>query len=186
MHIINNPYDFSLPLVDLAKKMLDYGAKAQDVFDRIPNSPANADVNYTMEDHNIETEEKLVYPQMWDGLENTGLEYYNTSLLFNSKTGLRQYYRVKNKAQFDALYNRSAFKQNGTLYYLEVEEIPAYELADEQIFKVGDSTYKYSALHYAMALQYSDDNDQKNLGTALYWYYDAAKTYFDSVKEPAV
>lgn len=181
-YIIDNPADFSLPLVDLAKKMLDYGAKAQVVFDRIPDSPANAGISYEMEEHIITGN----YPNMVDGLDGTGLEYYTTSLLFNSKTGLRQYYRVRNQAQFDALSNRRDFKPNGNIYYLEVaEEIPAYELAKKQTFTIRSTTFEYSALDYAMALQYTGDTNEKNLGTAMYWYYAAAKTYFDSLKGAA-
>ncbi len=182
-YITDHPDSFSLPLVDLAKKMLDYGAKSQIVFDRLKNTDgtaipmANDGVDYAMQPHTIESD----YPDMTAVPENSGLQYYNTSLLFLTKTGLRQYYQVTDQAKFDALSNRAAFKQNGTLYYLEVEEIPAFELNDKQTFTVGGQTYAYSALDYAMKLQEKPQASMQNLGTALYWYYDAANTYFSGL-----
>lgn len=133
--------------------------------------------DYAMKPHAIESD----YPDMTAVPENSGLQYYNTSLLFLTKTGLRQYYQVTDQAKFDALSNRAAFKQNGTLYYLEVEEIPAFELNDKQTFTVGGQTYAYSALDYAMKLQEKPQASMQNLGTALYWYYDAANTYFSGL-----
>ena len=60
---------------------------------------------------------------------------------------------------------------------LTPEPAPVYDLN----FTVGGQTYAYSALDYAMKLQEKPQASMQNLGTALYWYYDAANTYFSGL-----
>ena len=75
------------------------------------------------------------------------------------------------------LTNKADFIENGSYHYLEVTDIPAYELDQKKTFRVGDDEHYFSALEYAALMQTKTD-PEKNLGTALYWYNQAAKEYF--------
>ena len=180
--ILNAPegtYNKQGLLVDLVKKMLDYGAKAQVQFDRqkdidgttVPLANVNAD--YTMESHVIGGDAPVMTVS-----EDTGLKYYGVSMVFLSTTTIRHYYKVLDKEKFDALSNRSDFKQNGTLYYLETEGIRADMLDYQYTFTVGSKNYSYSGLDYARKLQGRSTTAEQNLGTATYWYSTAADAYF--------
>lgn len=166
-------------LVDLAKKMLDYGAKSQVMFNRTKNTDgtsipfANADVEYTMQEYTIDRAK----PDMIHDLSDAGLTFAGTSVVFLSKTTLRMYYKVTDADKFNSLPNRDAFVQNGSYYYLQVQNIDAYSLNDAQTFAINGVEYYYSVLDYAVLLQ-SGTQTEKDLGTALYWYNQAAVSYF--------
>ena len=168
-------------LVDLAKKMLDYGAKAQVLFDRTKNKNgtlipfANENAGYTMQEHDIVIDKPS---KRSDAILNThGLKNVGTSLVFLSKSTLRLYYKVTDWEKFNELTNKADFIENGSYHYLEVTDIPAYELDQKKTFRVGDDEHYFSALEYAALMQTKTD-PEKNLGTALYWYNQAAKEYF--------
>lgn len=169
-------------LVDLAKKMLDYGAKSQVLFNRTKNTNgtaipfANQGVVYSMQEHEITFESD---PKRSDGYLNSdyGLKCVGSSVVFLSKNTLRLYYKVTDRDKFNNLSNKDKFVENGTYHYLEVTDIPAYELDQRKTFTVGSHEYYYSAMDYAAIMQ-TKTQEEKDLGTALYWYNQAAKEYF--------
>ena len=174
-------------LVKLAQTMLDYGAKSQVVFDRTKNTNgtsipmANEKVgDYQMAVHSLGN----TLPAIHAGLEEYGLAYYGASVVFLSKTTLRQYYRITDQEKFDSFFaslsaeDKKKFVKNGTLYYLQVEDIAAEKLDERQRFTVGASTYQFSVLDYALVLQLKGGEAERNLGTALYWYNEAANAYY--------
>ncbi len=180
-----------LKLRRLACTMLDYGAKSQEFFDRKKNVNgtsipfANADVkaeDYTMESHTIEGE----FPDMNTGLDAYGLKYYGTTVVFLSKTSLRQYYQVIDRSKFESTLSeeeRACFVPNGNLYYLEVSDIKSSELDKKQPFTIGSVSHSCSALDYGIKLQSSSSQAAQDLGTALYWYNQAAKNYFPQISD---
>lgn len=175
---------YSANLVGLAKAMLDYGAKSQVLFDRrkdVDGTPvplANENADYTMASYTLDAE----VPDMNAGLDAYGLKYYGTSVVYLSKTTLRQYYQVTDSKKFNGTLTeeqRNSFVPNGSLLYLQVEDIPAQKLDEKKTFTVGTNTYSYSVMDNAQKLQSRSKQAEQDLGTALYWYNQAAHAYFD-------
>ena len=177
-YIIDNSSSFKPELVDLAKAMLDYGAKAQLVFNRTDVDMANKDINYTMQSHELTASNS----DMAALNSSCGLQYYGSTMVFLTTTSLVHYYRVVgNSFDYDNFNNYSGFTKgkNGTLVCFEKENIPAAELDDVQVLTIAGQRFNYSALDFAAKLQQNGANDnEKNLGTALYWYNHYANVYF--------
>lgn len=111
-------------------------------------------------------------------LATYGLKFYGTSVVFLSKTTLRQYYQVVDPSKFESV--KDQFVKNGSLYYLQKENIPAKDLDTPQLFTIGGLDIgSYSVLDFARVLQSEDSSKaEQDLGTAVYWYNAAAKAYY--------
>ena len=155
-------YSNNTVLVDLVKKLLDYGTKAQTVFDINTSEPANADVDYTMEDVTAKTMETVIsgdstnegktQSDMKENTSDFGLKYQYSTLVLLSKTSLRHYYLVENQSVYDSakeeLQGAAYSERKLPSVYFEFTDIPAYELAKYQTFTIGGQTYQFSALDY--------------------------------------
>ena len=184
-----NPTQYN-KLADLVTTMVDYGAKAQQVFNINIDDPANKNLaeqnGYEMDEE--VTDEMFVTAvksankgaeasDMKKVAEKLGANYYTSSLIFLDRSTLRHYFTKK-----DSTFNPSLFgnnHQNNTYYYVEETNIPAHELDKLQEFKIGNTTFYYSALDYARGLNASSaaTPDMKDLAKSLYWYSDAANAY---------
>ena len=178
-------------LVDLVKKTLDYGTKAQTVFNIIPDDPANSILSdnpndftyYSMSDVTTEMVEDAIYAtnhmnasNMNDVANALGAKYYLTSLFYLSNNTLRHVF-TKNTAAFNP--NDYDGSQANYYYYVEKGGIAAAQLDKLQQFTVGSVTFFYSPLDYAKAVIGSGmSQNDKNLAKSLYWYNQAAKKYF--------
>lgn len=168
-------------LVDLIKKMLDYGAKAQTRFGVTDVALANTGVDYTM--HPITADDIITKKtDMTKGLSKLGLTYIGTSVVFLSQTTLRHYYSVTNQNVFDSVKDSASFTygEKGTRVYFERTDIPAALLDSAQTFGIGESEYNYSVLDYCKLVLSDESKPQsdRELAMATYWYNDAAKAYF--------
>ena len=177
-------------LKQLVKTMLDYGAKAQIVFDRNVDTLANEGVDYTMPAADAAMVEEAVNncpanagksaSSFVSGTDDAyGVRYYGTSLVYLSGCSLRQYYTVCDQGAFQ--YYKDQFNgSKAPYYYLEKPEIPAAELDVLQEFVVGENHYFYSALNFIKAVmeKYSVDDANYQLASATYWYNQAANAYF--------
>lgn len=185
-YVNDNGADKYAKLTDLVKKMLDYGAKAQTVFDRTDVALANHDIDYTMTEITADT----ITPKkgsMKDGLDALGLEYQGTTVVFLSTTTLRHYYSITNQAAFDAVKDTANFtykddKLSSGVIYFEKTDIPAAELDEVQSFEIGGKTYNYSVLDYSRGVLKSSAMTpaEKQLAMATYWFNDAANTFFSA------
>lgn len=169
-------------LVDLIKKTLDYGAKAQTRFGVTDYALANTGVDYTMQPvttYHIKTKKTEMEDEK---LYTYGLNYIGTSVLFLSGTTLRHNYavtddyllrNVKDTANFD-------FTDKGSRVCFERKNIPATQLDVDFTFTLGESTYRYSVLDYCKLVIADENKPQadRELAMATFWYNDAAKTYF--------
>ena len=164
----------------LVKEMLNYGRMAQNVFSVQMNAPAVYDDidGYAM-NTDIDAEAVLaaingeatdlttVHPE-------EGMDYYTTSVIFQSENIIRQYF-VKDNAtgSYDG-------QQDDYYYYVQSDPIPAAELDELQTFNANGKAFRYSVLDYVAAVLNSGMNENaKNLVKALFLYNQAANAYFD-------
>ena len=186
--IINSPantFEKQTELVELAKAMLVYGAKAQLAFGVKTDDLADANLNLSL----IEVTDEMIDDAIKAGNNNQtaddmtvvaaalGGEYKTTSLIFLDKHTLRHYFYDVDASLFNG---ENMGCSDNYYYYVQKTGIAAAELDDLQTFTVGDVTFKYSALDYVKALLNSG-MDQKyiDLAAATYWYNQAANAYFD-------
>ena len=194
MAIINNADKYSEELVTLAKEMLNYGAKAQTVFRILPNDLANKDVDgYSMSEATAEMVEAAIAAEaknagkttsdMSAGTGGFGLKYYAPSVVFLTKTTLRQYYTVTDSEAYEAaksgLTGAALNETKLPFVCFDFADIPAAELDVLQSFTIGGQTYHYSVLDSAKKLIAGSNTAQRELGMATYWYNNAANAYFD-------
>lgn len=195
---------FSPKLVDLAKELLNYGAKAQLVFDRRTDDLATANFskytesqNYVMSNVTIDMIDGVTTPKsnMSTDVADLGLRYWGSSLIYLTKTTLRHYYTVTDGNKFTPSVKNSANFNYGTKdggIYFDVSDIPAAELHKNQDFTITDvngntKTYSYSPLHYCKLVLMQEDDvtspAEKDLAKATYLYNRSALNYFNSINE---
>ena len=173
-------------LATLIKTMLDYGAKAQVNFSRNTGSLANAGVDYTMAAVTADMIPSTA-GDMTDGLDNYGLEYAGSTIVYLSKTSMRHYYTVTDRVKFDAVKDNVTFggekvdykTKDGKIYF-ELTDIAAADLDTPYTLTIGTNDYPYSALDYvreclrSVFVPYAT----AQLVSATYWYNQAANGYF--------
>ena len=180
----NIPADKADAAKTLMKEMLNYGAKAQDVFQAQMNAPAVYD--------NIPGYEMAtVTPEMiGDAIQGTATDmstihpeadanFYGPSVIYLSKTTLRMYFEIPTGAGSadETAYDGS---QSNWYYWVDVTDIPAAELDNQQYFEVNGVEFHYSALDYAKTVLESGSASEsaKALVSALYLYNQAANEFF--------
>lgn len=173
-------------LTDLVTKMLDYGAKAQMVFNINTGDLANSILSgYEME--NVTKDMCLAAVQEANEMQADdmdavaaaiGAEYYSTSLVYLSQCTLRHYFTFNEHPE--AAVKDELNSSKAPFYYIEKTDIPTAKLDNLQEFTVGVGSFYYSALDYAGAMIASEKSSEnsKNLAMALYWYNQAANEFF--------
>ncbi len=194
--LANKDGKYSDKLITLVKSMLNYGANAQTQFEHNTDALANAGVGYplsSLNDNEINgiagavPEKDSIHALLAD----KGIAYHGYSLILNTKTTLRFYFK-KDGADYTqlALLN-SAGANVGTVQdqdtddcYIEVGDIPAFGLGDCYELKFGDTTLgSFSALSYVKDVLQNNNGAQPitDTVTALYRYHEAAAAYFNHI-----
>lgn len=173
-------------LSNLIKTMLDYGTKAQIQFGRNTDYPANEGVGYRMQKVTANMLTSTA-SDMDSGLDNYGLEYAGTTIVYQTKTSMRHYYKITNQSDFDAVKDNIYFNgkkagytnKDGKIYF-ELQDIAAADLDTPYTLKIGESNYNYSVLDYARECLSAANApyNTKQLVSATYWYNQAANAYF--------
>ncbi|MCM1530223.1 MAG: cadherin-like beta sandwich domain-containing protein [Alistipes sp.] len=160
--------DYTSEAKELVEAMTNYGDYAEAYFSG-KNSAATSDMNKV-------TEKVLsAYEIKENGDLPEGIEYYGSSLVLESNTSVRHYFKAAKGAKTDSY----AFSEKDGCYYKEITDIPAGKLDEVQNVTIGDYTISYSPMSYAYAVLKSDSADEnlKNLVKALYLYEKAADAY---------
>lgn len=122
------------------------------------------------------------------GLEDFGLSYSGSTLVFLSTTSLRHYYKIVNQEKFDQVKDSIFFGSDqpagytvkGEEIYFEYRDIPAPELDAPILLRIGGAEYRYSALDYVRACLLSEkiSSGMKALAKATCLYNQVANGYF--------
>lgn len=167
-YMTEHPDAYSAESVALAQAMLQYGEYAKAYFD----GDALAE---TAEMQNITADTLSGYVMTKSGTLPDGITYYGSSLLLESETTVRHYFKV---AEGTDLTGYDLIEKDG-YYYTEDRNIPAGSLGVTRTGTVGGCGIAYSPMCYARAVLGSDSANQnlKTLMKALYLYDAAAQAY---------
>lgn len=165
-----NKGDYTDETKALVKAMTDYGKYAKAYFDN--------DITVTTTDEiSAVTDEVLAdFAMKSSGSLPDGIKYYGSSLLLESDTTLRHYFRVADDTGVEN-YNFSGNK--GNYYYIDVTDIQANMFGKANDVTIGDYTISYSPMSYVYAVLASDITtyNLKTLVSSLYLYNQAAVNY---------
>lgn len=167
-------------LKNLARSMLNYGAKAQLQF----NYKAN---EYELVDYGLDS----YSPETTNGVKfegekiigNTGLTYAGSSMLLEDTITYRVFFKAADKTNLPVVqYNDETLtkgEKGGYIYY-DIKGIKAPELLNDRNLNIGDTRFTVNPQNYIYnALHNTKNTDEiKNLVTALYDYYKKAYAYF--------
>ena len=185
-YIRNNSAEYSAEAAALAEAMLQYGAYAKAYFEGTALAPTAAMENVTAD----------TLSELTPGSSGTlpeGITYYGTTLLLESTTVLRHYFRVE--PGFDV--SQYAFSGNkGNYYYMDTNgvmvnrfRIPVSVSVAEQTGSLQSSGSKwslsYSPLYYLRSVLGAENTDPelKHLVQAMYLFHRAALDYEMSLGE---
>ncbi len=131
-----------------------------------------------------------------------GVSYYGSSLVLRTRTAIKHYFTLPADKTLDDFtfclaegteWISIPVFQSGSLYFVEIQDIPSGELGNMQTLTVLDrednvvNSWTYSALSYVYkALTKSEENDPAvsaelaDVSRALVLYYRAADAYFSA------
>ena len=173
--------DYSLATKQLAKQVLNYGAKAQTYFDYNVENLANAG----HEAYTVYPLPQTVPEMVVDGAV-AGISFYGTSLVFRSKIAVRYYFNVS--GDLDS-YTFKVGEQvytpvkKGGQYYVEVPGINPQQYGAQIRLDASNGTdtlsVSYSPMNYMMRMSAKDttSSELKALINALYGYHVEASEY---------
>ena len=169
-YIIKNSSKYSSETVALVKAMLNYGKYAKAYFD-------GEVLEATAEMNNVTADMLAEYKMSESGELPEGITYYGSSLLLESKTVLRHYFKVEEGVDAESY----GFSEHKGMYYYYDDELLARNLVDPSWnFRFNDYTLTYGPMSYSYAVltNQSDDKALVNLVKSLYLYGKAASDYY--------
>lgn len=169
-YIIKNSSKYSSETVALVKAMLNYGKYAKAYFD-------GEVLEATAEMNNVTADMLAEYKMSESGELPEGITYYGSSLLLESKTVLRHYFKVEEGVDAESY----GFSEHKGVYYYYDDELFARNLVDPSWnFRFNDYTLTYGSMSYSYAVltNQSDDKALVNLVKSLYLYGKAASDYY--------
>ena len=168
-YIRDNPTEFDEKTLSLVNAMAGYGDYAKAYFNN-----ENLDANTEMDAVTADT--LASFDKQISGNLPEGITYYGSSLLLESNTTMRHYFKVAEGTDVSAL-SFSGSKSN--YYYIDIPNISAEKLGTIQNVTIGNCTISYSPMSYAYAVLSSKNTSEslKNLVKSLYLYEQAAEAY---------
>ena len=168
-YIRDNPTEFDEKTLSLVNAMAGYGDYAKAYFNN-----ENLDANTEMDAVTADT--LASFDKQISGDLPEGITYYGSSLLLESNTTMRHYFKVAEGTYVSAL---SFSGSKGNYYYIDIPNISAEKLGTIQNVTIGNCTISYSPMSYAYAVLSSKNTSEslKNLVKSLYLYEQAAEAY---------
>ena len=168
-YIRDNPTEFDEKTLRLVNAMAGYGDYAKAYFNN-----ENLDANTEMDAVTADT--LASFDKQISGDLPEGITYYGSSLLLESNTTMRHYFKVAEGTDVSAL---SFSGSKGNYYYIDIPNISAEKLGTIQNVAIGNCTISYSPMSYAYAVLSSKNTSEslKNLVKSLYLYERAAEAY---------
>ena len=168
-------------LFAMVEAMLNYGAAAQEYFGYNTDALANAAVTAAV----LDDIDASAYAAVVSD-SDTLLDYAGMSLVLESNTALRVFFRAVNGADLsDYVFTIGGEAvppvQKDSLWYVELSGIAAKDLDTVCTITAGDVTVECSALSYVCSvLQKADALDERlvSLCKALFTYNQTADAYF--------
>lgn len=168
-YIIQNSSKYSSETVAMAKAMLNYGKYAKAYFD-------GEVLEATAEMNNVTADTLAGYKWSESGELPEGVTYYGSSLLLESKTVVRHYFKAEEGVDAESY----GFLEHKSMYYYYDVELLADNFVDPSWnFRFNDYTLTYGPMSYSYAVltNQSDDKALVNLMKSLYLYGKAASDY---------
>ncbi|MDE6538851.1 MAG: terpene cyclase/mutase family protein, partial [Ruminococcus sp.] len=161
--------DYTDETKTLVKKILDYGNYAKAYF-------SGGNLTTTSEINSVTADMLSDYTMKSIGTLSNGITYYGSSLLLESETTVRHYFKVADGIDVSA-YNFSGNK--GNYYYIDIIDISADKLDMAFDTKIGGYTVTYSPMSYIYTVLSSEraSDSLKNVVRALYLYNQAVNAY---------
>ncbi|MDE5936854.1 MAG: hypothetical protein K2G83_05560, partial [Ruminococcus sp.] len=161
--------DYSDEAKQLVSTMLSYGSYAKAYF-------SNENLTTTPEINAVTVDILSDYAGKTSGTLSDDVKYYGSSLLLESDTTLRHYFKITDGtdvSQYDFSGNK------GNYYYIDISDISADKLDVACKTSIGGYTVSYSPMSYAHAVLSSDNasDSLKNVVRALFLYNQAANAY---------
>lgn len=168
-YIRDNPTEFDEKTLSLVNAMAGYGDYAKAYFNN-ENLDANTEMDAVIADTLASFDKQI------SGDLPEGITYYGSSLLLESNTTMRHYFKVAEGTDVSAL---SFSGSKGNYYYIDIPNISAEKLGTIQNVTIGNCTISYSPMSYAYAVLSSKNTSEslKNLVKSLYLYEQAAEAY---------
>ena len=178
-------------LVALVQNMLDYGTKAQIVFDRDTEHPANDGTDYFNDETYPVTSNMITVTEenMDMDLSAYGLRYKGSTVVYLSETSIRHYYYVDDWDSFNKIKNSVTFdgvsvgytEKDGAIYF-EKKGVSAANLDTPYSLTIKDKSCKFAVNDYIRhCLESTKVSDNtKALVKATYRYNQAANEYFSN------
>ncbi len=178
----NSEYEKVQPLV---KAMLNYGAYAQEYFQYDDSALANAD--FREEEKKVDLDVSLEDEKAFFDGETEGLSYIGSSLILQSETSIRHYFSISQEHSITDYTFRlgeevlTPIEKKG-YYYVEIPDIASGDLDTKYTLTVGNFHLTYSGLSYVHSVLKSETvtDSLVRLVKALYWYNQAANSYFEN------
>jgi hypothetical protein len=179
--VIANAASFSQKQVSLMEALIAYGEAASVHF-------GGQSAAHEMSEITAET--LKAYEIQKIGSTNAGLSYYGSSVLLESETTIRHYFKLTSGSISDHTFLLDGkvvtpVNEAGTNYwYIDIPNIVSKDLDRVYVLEADGMTVKYCALSYAYAALNAYGNDASkgaicNTVRALYEYNRAANEYFE-------
>ena len=164
-YITSHSNDYYDDTINLVEAMMNYGNSAKSYF----SNEETTDISDVTEKNLTEFEKDET------GTLPDGMEYYGSSLLLESETTVRHYFKVKNGTDV----SKYGFKDKNGYYYKEIPNISAGQLGTAKVTTIDNWSISYSPMSYVYSVLNSDSADKNlvNLCKALYLYQQAAEAY---------
>lgn len=170
---INNDgeYTYDEKTRNLVGAMMFYGEMAREYFNPVASEPSSDSGLDKLTAETLKKFEKQISGELPDGIT-----YYGSSLLLESNTTVRHYFKVKEDMKDEYTF----IGQKNGYCYTDISNIPAGQLATPQKTTIGDDwSISYSPMSYVYSVLDSNSENKNlvNLCKALYLYQQAAAEY---------